>query len=207
MGCLRLGARGVLEGWAARVEGRGVSPRTPDRPLIIPPLPSAKSFDAALNCTTKLVITLAVDAGSSLAGTTQLEASLACAGSPTGACPCPCSRDSGTDPGCRCVDLATPVAITLTKTPAYATYPLTFVKSFNAKPTELIVRTGLGFPSLACDDGATSASPTCGWATDPATGARVPASQGFCCACTLDQAGSDTLGGGSTQGKSEREIE
>jgi hypothetical protein len=86
------------------------------------------------------------------------------------------------------------VAITLTKTPAYATYPLTFVKSFNAKPTELIVRTGLGFPSLACDDGATSASPTCGWATDPATGARVPASQGFCCACTLDQAGSDTLG-------------
>jgi hypothetical protein len=181
----------------------GVPLRAPSHPH---PIPSTtithslhQSFDAALNCTTKLVVSLAVDAGSALAGTTRLDASLACAGSPTGACPCPCSRS--TDPACACVDLAAPITVTLTKTPAYATYPLTYVKSFNAKPTETIIRTGLGFPSLSCDDGAGSASPTCGWATDPVSGGHVPASQGFCCACTLDQAGSDTLGGGSTQSK------
>ena len=37
-----------------------------------------------------------------------------------------------------------------------------------------------------CDDGPASASPTCGW-TQTAAGARVPASQGFCCACSASQ--------------------
>jgi len=160
-----------------------LSPRAPCQP--------------SLNCTTKLVVALAVDAGSALAGTTRLEAVLACAGSPTGACPCPCSR--ATLPGCACVDFEAPLAISLTKTAAYVTYPLTYVASFNAKPTELVIRTGLGFPSLSCADGGADTNPTCRWATDPVTGAPVPASQGFCCACTLDQAGSDTLGGGSSQ--------
>lgn len=169
----------------------------PSRPLF-PSLSTPPPHQSpSLNCTTKLLVTLAVDAGSALTGTTRLDTSLTCTGSPTGACPCPCS--AATTPGCTCVDFGSPLSISLTKTPAYLTYPLTYVQSFNAKPAELIIRTGLGFPSLACADGAAAPAPTCGWATDPVSGAPVPASQGFCCACSLDQAGSDTFGGGSSQ--------
>lgn len=38
----------------------------------------------------------------------------------------------------------------------------------------------------SCDDGPASASPSCGW-TQTAAGARIPASQGFCCACSASQ--------------------
>ena len=211
-------ARACVEGEEREEAGRGVflPPIQKGRPFTQPPpssllrpsFPSSPPHQSpSPNCTSKLLVTLAVDAGSALAGTTRLEATLACAGSPSGVCPCPCSR--ATAPGCACVDFGAPLAISLVKTPAYATFPLTYVSSFNAKPTEQVVRTGLGFPAMACADGgdpAASPAPTCGWATDPASGAPVPASQGFCCACSLDQAGSDTFGGGSGQSELEERI-
>ena len=43
-----------------------------------------------------------------------------------------------------------------------------------------------GSTMTACNDQPTSADPTCGWATDQA-GARITASQGFCCSCTSSQ--------------------
>lgn len=149
-------------------------------------------FDASLNCTSKLVVTLAVEAGAALA-TSTLDFDIACVGSASGACPCTC--DPAADAACACRDLTSPLRITVTKTPAYATYPLNWVRSFNSKPTEAITRTGVGWPSLTCVDGVTSAAPTCGWAVDY-TGARVPDSQGFCCACTLDGLVGGTIGGG-----------
>lgn len=118
---------------------------------------------------------------------------MACVGSSTGACPCPCN--AAADAACACRDLVSPLRVTVTKTPAYATYPLTWVRSFNSKPTEAIIRTGVGWPSLTCADSVTSAAPTCGWAIDY-SGARVPDSQGFCCACSLDGLVGGTIGGG-----------
>lgn len=53
-----------------------------------------------------------------------------------------------------------------------ATYPLTYVKSFNSKPYEQIISTGGNYPISSCDAGGLSNSPTCGWATDK-NGARV----------------------------------
>jgi len=117
-------------------------------------------------------------------------------------CPCPCRY--GADAGCSCRDLEAPLRVSVTKTPTYATYPLTYLRPFNYGAREAVVSTGTGWPSLTCDAGALSSSPTCGWAT---TGSglsvadRVPDSQGFCCDCSLDQLGSGTLGGGSTQGE------
>lgn len=63
---------------------------------------------------------------------------------------------------------------------------------------QAVIRTGAKFGSSTCDDGALSASPTCGWATD-ASGSRVYASQGFCCSCTSSALAAATLGSGTTQ--------
>ena len=188
-----------------------------------------QKFDAALNCTQKLVVTLAVEAGASLA-TTSLDFDVACvlvnnntsssssssssstssssSSSSTTPCPCPCRY--GADAGCLCRDLESPLRVSLTKTPTYATYPLTYLKPVNYGPREAVISTGTGWPSLTCDAGSLSSNPTCGWATTmtkTTTGSgslvsdRIPDSQGFCCDCSLDQLGSGTFGGGSTQGK------
>lgn len=50
---------------------------------------------------------------------------------------CPCSCDYVTDPTCGCRDIAGGVNVSLTKTPVYATYPLLYTRSFNAKPYEV----------------------------------------------------------------------
>jgi hypothetical protein len=50
---------------------------------------------------------------------------------------CPCSCDYVTDPTCGCRDIAGGVDVSLTKTPVYATYPLLYARSFNAKPYEV----------------------------------------------------------------------
>ena len=181
---------------------------------------SLSQFDAALNCSQKLVVTLAVESGSSLA-TTSLDFDVACvlvksgssssgtatpsspSPSPT-ATPCPCPCRYGADAGCSCQDLSTPLRVSVTKTPTYATYPLTYIRPFNYGARETVISTGTGWPSLTCDAGSLSSNPTCGWATT-GTGLlvsdRVPDSQGFCCDCSLDQLGSGTFGGGSTQGE------
>ena len=42
-----------------------------------------------------------------------------------------------TDPTCGCRDIAGGLNVSLTKTPVYATYPLLYARSFNAKPYEV----------------------------------------------------------------------
>jgi hypothetical protein len=57
-------------------------------------------------------------------GTRIHQCSLGC--SPTGSCPCPC--DYSTDASCTCRDLATPLLVSLTKTPVAASYPLQYLQ-------------------------------------------------------------------------------
>lgn len=49
---------------------------------------------------------------------------------------CPCSCTYGIDPGCKCQNLEEPVKISVSKTPVYASYPLTYFKSIYWKPEE-----------------------------------------------------------------------
>lgn len=60
---------------------------------------------------------------------------------------------------------------------------------------QLIIKTG-GSTMTACNDQPTAANPTCGWAVDQ-SGARIPASQGFCCSCTSSQLLAATVKGSS----------
>eukprot|EP00850_Spirogloea_muscicola_P016156 SM000129S26143 [mRNA] locus=s129:200864:204111:+ [translate_table: standard] len=66
--------------------------------------------------------------------------------------------------------LAEPLMITITKSPVYAVYPLTYIQSFNGKPYEEVVLT------KHCDDGDSASKPTCGWFLNP-DGSHVYASQ------------------------------
>lgn len=79
---------------------------------------------------------------------------------------CPCSCDYTTDSSCTCRDLAQSINVTLTKSAVMATYPLTYVQSFNSKPYEQIIMVGGNYAVSSCDAGGSSTSPTCGWATD-----------------------------------------
>eukprot|EP00803_Ostreobium_quekettii_P007181 evm.model.scf_511.1 EVM.evm.TU.scf_511.1 scf_511:48050-50383(-) len=87
---------------------------------------------ASLACNDKLVVTVAVEGGREL-DTERLEFEMGCVGSPE--CPCPCNYAS--DRTCSCRDLGQKLSINLQKTPVSAAYPLTYVQSFNAKPTEV----------------------------------------------------------------------
>ena len=51
---------------------------------------------------------------------------------------CPCTCNYVTDASCTCRDLAQSINVTMTKSPVYATYPLTYVQSFNSKPYEQV---------------------------------------------------------------------
>ena len=79
---------------------------------------------------------------------------------------CPCTCNYATDAGCTCRDLAQSINVTMTKSPVYATYPLTYVKSFNSKPYEAVIMVGGNNAISSCEAGGSSAPPTCGWATD-----------------------------------------
>ena len=48
--------------------------------------------------------------------------------SPTGRCPCPCNYAA--DPGCACRDLRQRISVAASKTPTYASYPLTYRQDF-----------------------------------------------------------------------------
>lgn len=52
---------------------------------------------------------------------------------------CPCTCNYATDPTCSCRDIASPVNVTVTKSPVYATYPLIYEKSYNSKPYEVLL--------------------------------------------------------------------
>jgi hypothetical protein len=137
----------------------------------------------ALDCTNKLVVTLTLE-NNKLHATDSLYFNLACVDSPTGACPCPCYYL--TDPGCRCRDLRRAVAIAVTKTPVYAIYPLSQPHTFNGRPYEAYITTGVGGTESKCKDGEADLQPTCGWAKVPDQNGvlqDVYDSQGFCCKC------------------------
>jgi hypothetical protein len=106
---------------------------------------------------------------------------------------CPCGCDYASDRDCACRDLARELTVTLVKSRAMASYPLTYLQSFNYKPVEGVVRPGPG----RCRDGAYDAAPTCGWYY--AGGGKIADSQGFCCACDAKQVWDDTFGAASRQ--------
>jgi hypothetical protein len=107
---------------------------------------SSASSPPPLACSQKLVLTVAVDASDAAASSSsRIELAVNCVGSPTGACPCPC--DYARDAGCGCRDLergagagAGALTLSFAKTPVYAAYPLTYLQSFNWRPTEQIIR-------------------------------------------------------------------
>lgn len=102
---------------------------------------AAASSPPPLACSQKLVLAVAVDASDAAsASSSRVELTVPCVGSPTGACPCPC--DYARDAGCGCRDLERGAALGLAfaKTPVYAAYPLTYLQSFNWRPTEQIIR-------------------------------------------------------------------
>jgi len=68
-----------------------------------------------------------------------------------------------------------PWTITLSKSPAQYVYPVTYLQQVNNKPVEQVINRGAILDR--CDDSATSNSPTCGWYSDPISGARVLNSQ------------------------------
>ncbi|KAM3130865.1 hypothetical protein pb186bvf_017054 [Paramecium bursaria] len=76
--------------------------------------------------------------------------------------------------------LATPLIISVTKTPVYAYYPLIYKNDYNSKPYE----TSIPCSILGCDDDANSNQPTCGFQKD-SSGNKIFGSQGFCCSCSL----------------------
>ncbi|KAG1674972.1 hypothetical protein FOA52_014767 [Chlamydomonas sp. UWO 241] len=143
-----------------------------------------------VKCEKKVVVTLAVGNGASLA-TEQLDFSLMCIGSPDGSCPCPCNYQ--TDPTCNCRDLAAPLSLTVTKTPVWASYPMQYITSFNYKPYEAVVRPA----SAKCTDSDWEVAPTCGWYYVGSY--KVPDSQGFACECSASQIWDSTLGNGNTE--------
>jgi len=87
--------------------------------------------------------------------------------------------------------LQEPLEIAITKTPVYSVYPLTYLKSFNAKPYVLVVLT------TNCKDGAYQDDATCGWFND-AAGMHVLDSQGFCCPCDAQSTWQQSVLGGAT---------
>lgn len=50
---------------------------------------------------------------------------------------CPCTCNYATDPTCQCRDLAEAINVTITKSPVYTAYPLTYQQAYNFNPTEV----------------------------------------------------------------------
>ena len=123
-----------------------------------------------------LVVTLSVPTGQSTA-TQSLQTTVSTA-----------ADASGSGPGHQ---LQQPLSIALTKTPVWAVYPLTYAKSFNAKPYEIVVMT------TDCKDGAYQSDATCGWFSN-ADGTHVADSQGFCCPCDAQATWQQSVLGGAT---------
>lgn len=109
----------------------------------------------SVGCSKKLVVSLTVPNGQVL-GTETVEALLTKVADNTG-------QGDAAVPTVR--QLAEPYKITVTKTPVYVVYPLTYIQTFNGRPYELVATT------KKCDDSSTSSKPTCGWFKNDA-GAR-----------------------------------
>lgn len=118
-------------------------------------------------------------------------------------CPCECNRDF--DRTCRCTQLAEPVTITVTKSPVYLQYPLTYLGSVNGRPYEEIINTGGSSGNRACEDRSAHASPTCGWVVNE-QGQRLVGSQGFCCNCRRSELFREGVGVGSREWKRSQRV-
>lgn len=125
------------------------------------------------NCSRRLVITATLQNGESL-GTGALVYSLSNA------------AEFG---GSNAVTPADSVSLVVTQSAVNLLYPLTYLRHVNSAPFEQVVTrdaAGHAFSTLSnrCDASPASSSPACGW-TVTERGARVPFSQGFCCACDI----------------------
>jgi hypothetical protein len=79
------------------------------------------------------------------------------------------------------VYLEQPIRITVAKSGVKARFPLRYLRDFNAKPRELIVKDTF----FTCEDDAYSSSPTCGWRYDR-DDKKIWDSQGYCCDCSFE---------------------
>lgn len=100
------------------------------------------------------------------------------------------------DPSAPPLVFADRVSIVVTQSALSLVYPLTYERDVNDAPTEQVLTvdgSGHAFSALSnpCSDAPSDATPSCGWTLDGG-GARVPYSQGFCCACGV---GSNLVGG------------
>eukprot|EP01084_Bolivina_argentea_P148193 259133_1 len=88
--------------------------------------------------------------------------------------------------------LSQPWSIKLSKSDVFIRYPLQYIQTFNAKPTEVVISTDSNMFGLSgCEDDP-NLNPTCGWARD-VSGDIIEDSQGFCCSCSTF--GTDTIRG------------
>jgi hypothetical protein len=138
------------------------------------------------NCSQKLVISAAIQNGESdgtgaLLYSVQRAAADAAGGG---------FERSGASGG-GVVEPADEVSLVVTQSAIVLSYSLTYLQDVNAAPAETVYTSDAGghaFGSLLnpCDARADSGSPACGWTLD-AAGARLPFSQGFCCACDVSK--------------------
>lgn len=95
---------------------------------------SGQEESQASHCSDKIVALVAIDAGT-LSTTTQLEFNVSCIGSDARRCPCDCNYIS--QPNCDCRDLTTTALVRLERSPVHAAFPLTYLRTFNARPYEV----------------------------------------------------------------------
>lgn len=126
-----------------------------------------------MSCSQKIVVGMVV-ASDMLYETEYLDFDVGCVGSTE--CPCPCDR--ATNASCTCYNLDNAVRVAVTKTPAYASYPLTYVQRVDGHPWERIVYTTKDKAQVDYD----SEEPTCSDWVD-STGTRIQYSTGKACYC------------------------
>lgn len=84
------------------------------------------------------------------------------------------------------ISLSTPIRVTISLEDNVVIYPLTYVKTFNAKPVEKVIVSN-SFLVSKCDDSPSSKAPTCGWQYN-SNQEKIENSQGFCCECEFGDA-------------------
>nr|BAE71144.1 generative cell specific-1 [Physarum polycephalum] len=123
------------------------------------------SEDTILNCQKKFVVSLSVDNGQNKTEAVQFTISSATDGNTT-------------------LQFVNPWTITLSKSPVAIYYPISYLQTVNADPSEAVIYTRDWIVVSSCQSGAYSDNPTCGWYKD-SNGNNIPDSQGFCCSCNL----------------------
>jgi len=77
--------------------------------------------------------------------------------------------------------LEQPIRITVAKSSVKARFPIRYLRDFNAKPRELVIKDSF----FTCEDDAYSSDPTCGWRYDK-DDKKIWDSQGYCCDCSFE---------------------